>query len=231
MTAELVDFATLDPEKPDCKGKFVFHRGYLPLIFGLFGRAGAGNFENPSLVLVADRDRFADVGVPVFVDEAAHQLDGFAGGRRALERRGHQLRIHKLRAVLVLQLFDTAEGRFRDRNLFLVHNSLKLVDHRLAAEAEDAVGRRSFFKDVGAARRSEGAVRRFDDRQFREEPGAVRRVGNDASVFRRRALGNDEVGASEDARRAADDQRRRDAQERQTAEKEPFHFAQSFYLT
>lgn len=30
VTAELVDFATLDPEKPDCKGKFVFHRGYLP---------------------------------------------------------------------------------------------------------------------------------------------------------------------------------------------------------
>ena len=30
VTAELVDFANLDPEKPDCKGKFVFHRGYLP---------------------------------------------------------------------------------------------------------------------------------------------------------------------------------------------------------
>ena len=25
VTAELVDFALLDPEKPDCKGKFVFH--------------------------------------------------------------------------------------------------------------------------------------------------------------------------------------------------------------
>ncbi len=30
VTAELVDFASLDPENPDCKGKFVFHRGYLP---------------------------------------------------------------------------------------------------------------------------------------------------------------------------------------------------------
>ena len=30
VTAELVDFALLDPEAPDCKGKFVFHRGYLP---------------------------------------------------------------------------------------------------------------------------------------------------------------------------------------------------------
>lgn len=30
VTAELVDYATLDPENPDCKGKFVFHRGYLP---------------------------------------------------------------------------------------------------------------------------------------------------------------------------------------------------------
>lgn len=30
ITAELVDYATLDPENPDCKGKFVFHRGYLP---------------------------------------------------------------------------------------------------------------------------------------------------------------------------------------------------------
>ena len=30
VTAELVDYANLDPEKPDCKGKFVFYRGYLP---------------------------------------------------------------------------------------------------------------------------------------------------------------------------------------------------------
>ncbi len=30
VTAELVDYATLDPENPDCKDKFVFHRGYLP---------------------------------------------------------------------------------------------------------------------------------------------------------------------------------------------------------
>jgi len=30
VTAELVDYACLDPEKPDCKGKYVFHRGYLP---------------------------------------------------------------------------------------------------------------------------------------------------------------------------------------------------------
>ncbi len=30
VTAELVDYAGLDPENPDCKGKFVFYRGYLP---------------------------------------------------------------------------------------------------------------------------------------------------------------------------------------------------------
>ena len=30
VTAELVDYASLDPEKPDCKGKYVFYRGYLP---------------------------------------------------------------------------------------------------------------------------------------------------------------------------------------------------------
>ncbi len=30
VTAELVDYACLDPENPDCKGKYVFHRGYLP---------------------------------------------------------------------------------------------------------------------------------------------------------------------------------------------------------
>jgi len=30
VTAELVDYNTLDPEKPDCKGKFVFYRGYVP---------------------------------------------------------------------------------------------------------------------------------------------------------------------------------------------------------
>ena len=30
VTAELVDFADLDENNPDCKGKFVFHRGYLP---------------------------------------------------------------------------------------------------------------------------------------------------------------------------------------------------------
>lgn len=30
ITAELVDYATLDPKNPDCKGKYVFYRGYLP---------------------------------------------------------------------------------------------------------------------------------------------------------------------------------------------------------
>ncbi len=30
ITAELVDYATLDPNNPDCKGKYVFYRGYLP---------------------------------------------------------------------------------------------------------------------------------------------------------------------------------------------------------
>lgn len=30
ITAEVVDYACLDPENPDCKGKYVFHRGYLP---------------------------------------------------------------------------------------------------------------------------------------------------------------------------------------------------------
>lgn len=30
ITAELVDYATLDPKSPDCKGKYVFYRGYLP---------------------------------------------------------------------------------------------------------------------------------------------------------------------------------------------------------
>lgn len=31
VTAELVDYSSLDPENPDCKGKFVFYRGYLPV--------------------------------------------------------------------------------------------------------------------------------------------------------------------------------------------------------
>lgn len=31
VTAELVDYKTLDPENPDCKGKFVFQRGYMPV--------------------------------------------------------------------------------------------------------------------------------------------------------------------------------------------------------
>lgn len=30
VTAEVVDYATLDPENPDCKGKYVFYRGYIP---------------------------------------------------------------------------------------------------------------------------------------------------------------------------------------------------------
>lgn len=30
VTAEVVDYSTLDPKNPDCKGKYVFHRGYLP---------------------------------------------------------------------------------------------------------------------------------------------------------------------------------------------------------
>ena len=31
VTAELVDYACLDPKNPDCKGKFVFQRGYIPV--------------------------------------------------------------------------------------------------------------------------------------------------------------------------------------------------------
>lgn len=36
VTAELVDYAALDPENPDCKGKYVFHRGYLPAMHPLY---------------------------------------------------------------------------------------------------------------------------------------------------------------------------------------------------
>lgn len=32
VTAELVDYACLDPQNPDCKGKYVFYRGYLPVL-------------------------------------------------------------------------------------------------------------------------------------------------------------------------------------------------------
>lgn len=35
VTAELVDYTTLDPENPDCNGKFVFYRGYLPAMHPL----------------------------------------------------------------------------------------------------------------------------------------------------------------------------------------------------
>lgn len=43
VTAELVDCAGLDPERPDCRGKFVFHRGYLPVQHPLYHRlASAG---------------------------------------------------------------------------------------------------------------------------------------------------------------------------------------------
>ena len=31
VTAELVDYMCLDPHNPDCKGKYVFYRGYLPV--------------------------------------------------------------------------------------------------------------------------------------------------------------------------------------------------------
>lgn len=38
VTGELVDCADLDPEAPDCRGKFVFHRGYLPVQHPLYHR-------------------------------------------------------------------------------------------------------------------------------------------------------------------------------------------------
>ncbi|MBR5507565.1 MAG: hypothetical protein IKV88_05915, partial [Clostridia bacterium] len=43
VTAELVDYADLDPENPDCKGKFVFYRGYIPPqhpLFNTLAKAG-----------------------------------------------------------------------------------------------------------------------------------------------------------------------------------------------
>ena len=43
VTAELVDYNTLDPENPDCKGKFVFYRGYVPDTHPMYTTlAGAG---------------------------------------------------------------------------------------------------------------------------------------------------------------------------------------------
>ena len=43
ITAELVDYASLDPKNPDCKGKYVFHRGYLPAQHPLYNSlASAG---------------------------------------------------------------------------------------------------------------------------------------------------------------------------------------------
>lgn len=36
VTAELVDYADLDPEKPDCEGKFVLHRGTPPVTHPLY---------------------------------------------------------------------------------------------------------------------------------------------------------------------------------------------------
>lgn len=41
VTAELVDYAGLDPENPDCKGKYVFYRGYLPAQHPLYHRLAA----------------------------------------------------------------------------------------------------------------------------------------------------------------------------------------------
>lgn len=42
-TAELVDYAGLDPKNPDCKGKYVFYRGYLPAQHPLYNTlASAG---------------------------------------------------------------------------------------------------------------------------------------------------------------------------------------------
>lgn len=41
VTAELVDYATLDPKAPDCKGKLVFHRGYLPAQHPMYNSVAA----------------------------------------------------------------------------------------------------------------------------------------------------------------------------------------------
>lgn len=41
VTAQLVDYAALDPKNPDCKGKFVFHRGYLPAQHPMYNRVAA----------------------------------------------------------------------------------------------------------------------------------------------------------------------------------------------
>ena len=41
VTAELVDYADLDPKNPDCKGKYVFYRGYLPPMNPLYNKLAA----------------------------------------------------------------------------------------------------------------------------------------------------------------------------------------------
>lgn len=70
VTAELVDYAALDPDAPDCKGKFVFYRGYLPAQHPLYHSLAAAGCAG--LVFAAFETATCEPDVPSWTNGHGH---------------------------------------------------------------------------------------------------------------------------------------------------------------
>ena len=86
----------------------------------------ADHFQNPGLVGVGYRERFASAVIAIFLHQLGHHLDGFLGRARTLQGDVNQAAVIQ-NAAVVHQFGTTAEGRFANRHLKLVHVSDDIV--------------------------------------------------------------------------------------------------------
>ena len=78
------------------------------------------HFEMPYFVRVGNGEAFSAIGITIFLDEFAHQEDGFTSGSTTLECYSLEFLNHE-HTVLVHQLFLASDGCFSDTQLLFIH--------------------------------------------------------------------------------------------------------------
>ena len=85
-----------------------------------FALAGTEDFEVPHFVLVGDGEALARINPAVFLQQHARGFDGLASGAAPLQQQ-HAEPLAVNESAVGLELRTTAEGRFADGQLRLVH--------------------------------------------------------------------------------------------------------------
>ena len=96
---------------------------------GLAARPATHHLHDPCFIRVADSKRFAFTVITIFLGQARHHLNGFAGGAGALQPKIHERSIVN-QACSVNHLMPAAKGCLGNGNLELVNVSYHIVSHR-----------------------------------------------------------------------------------------------------